>query len=182
MKQKLPLSKVYQLFSFGPVVFITSADKGKANIMPISWLMPVDFEPPKLALIIGDQSHTFKLVRKSKELVINIPSKKMIKKVIGCGNCSGSRVDKFKRFDLTPLPSEKIRTPGIAECVANIECKISDDKWAGKYNIFIVEAVNCQVEKGLFNGCYRVDRTRFSPLLYFGNNFFSTPKKAGKCL
>jgi len=41
----LPLSKVYQLLEPGPVVLLTTARKGRANIMTMSWHMMVEFEP-----------------------------------------------------------------------------------------------------------------------------------------
>jgi len=177
MKKKLPLSKVYQLLGFGPVVFITSALKGKANIMPISWLMPVDFDPPKIAVIIGDQSYTFKIISRTREFVINIPTADLIKKVMACGDCSGRNTNKFKKFKLTPLPSKIVKAPGIHECPVNIECKVIDSSLAGKYNIFIAQAKACRVENGLFKRCYRVDKNKFKPLFYLGQGSFTVPDK-----
>ena len=45
----LPLAKVYQLIEPGPVVLLTTAHKGRANVMTMSWHMMVDFEPPLIA-------------------------------------------------------------------------------------------------------------------------------------
>ena len=42
----LPLSKVYQLLEPGPVVLLTTARRGHANLMTMSWHMMVEFEPP----------------------------------------------------------------------------------------------------------------------------------------
>ena len=38
----LPLGKVYQLMEPGPVVMLTTAHKGRAGIMAMSWHMMVD--------------------------------------------------------------------------------------------------------------------------------------------
>jgi flavin reductase (DIM6/NTAB) family NADH-FMN oxidoreductase RutF len=178
MKQKLGLSKVYQLLSFGPVVLISSRSGNKMNIMPISWVTPVDFDPPLIALIIGDQSYTFKVVKRSKELVINIPSRSLVRKVVACGDCSGKNTDKFKKFRFTPIPSKKVKAPGIKECIASIECKVVDSSMANKYNIFIVKGVNCTINSGAFGKCFRADKVK--PLLYLGEGFFSTPSKIFK--
>jgi flavin reductase (DIM6/NTAB) family NADH-FMN oxidoreductase RutF len=45
-KKSLPLSKVYRPIEPGPVVLVTTAGKGKADIMALSWHMMIDFEPP----------------------------------------------------------------------------------------------------------------------------------------
>jgi len=50
----LPLSKVYQLLEPGPVVLLTTARKGRANIMTLSWYMMVEFEPPLIACVISN--------------------------------------------------------------------------------------------------------------------------------
>ena len=47
MKKSFPLSKVYGLLEPGPVVLVTTAQKGRANIMTLSWLTMMDFEPPR---------------------------------------------------------------------------------------------------------------------------------------
>ena len=151
MKQKYPLAKVYTLLSSGPVVFITSSLKGRPNVMPISWLMMLDFEPPLVGVCLGDQSYTYQIVKKTKELVINIPTVKLIKEVCGAGDVSGKKVDKFKKFGLTPLPASKVKASLIKECFANLECKVVDMKMAEKYNLFIVKVVAAWMDKGIKN-------------------------------
>ena len=49
----LPLSKVYQLLEPGPVVLLTTAHKGRANVMTMSWHMMVEFEPPLVACVVS---------------------------------------------------------------------------------------------------------------------------------
>jgi len=44
MKESFLLSKVYSLLESGPVVMVSSAWKGKANIMTMSWHTMIDFE------------------------------------------------------------------------------------------------------------------------------------------
>jgi len=48
----LPLSKVYQWLEPGPVVLLTTARKGRANAMTMSWHMMVEFEPPPPGLAL----------------------------------------------------------------------------------------------------------------------------------
>src|SRR3990172_3470950 len=125
-KKSLPLSKVYQLIEPGPVVMVTSSLKGKANIMTMSWLTMVDFEPPLIAAVISNQNHSFAMIKKSKECVINIPTVELAQQVVDVGNTSGAKVDKFKKFNLTAILASHVDAPMIGECYANLECNVVD--------------------------------------------------------
>jgi flavin reductase (DIM6/NTAB) family NADH-FMN oxidoreductase RutF len=66
--------------------------------------------------------------------------------VVGCGNASGRRVDKFKALGLTPLPASRVGAPLIAECYANIECRVADTRMAERYNFFVLEALKAWID------------------------------------
>jgi hypothetical protein len=66
----LPLSKVYQLLEPGPVVLLTTARRGHANIMTMSWSMMVDFEPPLIACVVSNANYSFAALRATKECVM----------------------------------------------------------------------------------------------------------------
>ncbi len=137
----LPLSKVYQLLEPGPVVLLTTARKGRANVMTMSWHMMVEFEPPLVACVVSGANYSFTALRSTKECVIAIPALKLAPKVVKIGNCSGRDVEKFGEFGLTPLPAARVAPPLVAECFANLECKIVDAGFVNKYNLFILEVV-----------------------------------------
>jgi flavin reductase (DIM6/NTAB) family NADH-FMN oxidoreductase RutF len=144
-KKSLPLSKVYQLIEPGPVVMVATAYKGKTNIMTMTWHMMVEFVPPLIACVISDENYSFSLLTKSKECVINIPTVELAKKVVGVGNTTGAKIDKFKKFNLSPEPASRVSVPLISECYANLECDVVDTKMVKKYNIFILEVVKAWV-------------------------------------
>ena len=137
----LPLAKVYQLLEPGPVVLLTTAHKGRANVMAMSWHMMVEFEPPLVACVVSSANHSFAALRATKECVIAIPALELAPKVVEVGNCSGREVDKFKKFGLTPLPAERVTPPLVAECFANLECKVIDTRLVTRYSLFVVEVL-----------------------------------------
>jgi flavin reductase (DIM6/NTAB) family NADH-FMN oxidoreductase RutF len=137
----LSLSKVYQLIEPGPVVLLTTACKGRVNVMAMSWHMMVEFEPPLIACVVSSADHSFAALRATKECVIAIPPLELAPKVVKVGNCSGRDVDKFERFGLTPVPAERVTPPLVAECFANFECKVADTSLVNKYNLFILEVI-----------------------------------------
>ena len=89
MLKELPLAKAYQLIEPGPVVLLTTAQGGKANVMTMSWHMMLEFEPPQLACVVSDRDYSFAALRKTKECVIAIPGVELADKVVKIGNCSG---------------------------------------------------------------------------------------------
>lgn len=139
--KELPLAKVYQLLEPGPVVLLTTAAKGKANVMTMSWHMMVEFTPPLVACVVSSANHSFAALRASKECVIAIPSAKLARTVVAIGNVSGRDTDKLARFGLTPIAGELVAAPLIGECFANLECRIADTRLVAKYNLFVLEVV-----------------------------------------
>ena len=141
MMRDLPLSKVYQLLEPGPVVLLTTAHKGRANVMAMSWHMMVEFNPPLVACVVSSADHSFAALRATRECVIAIPARKLAPKVVAVGNCSGRDADKFERFRLTPVPAERVAPPLVAECFANLECKVADTHLVNKYSLFVLEVL-----------------------------------------
>ena len=139
--KNLPLSKVYQLLEPGPVVLLTTARKGHANIMTLSWHMMVEFEPPLIACVVSNRNHTFAALRATKECVIAIPAVELASKVVEVGNCSGRTVEKFKRFGLTAAPARRVAAPLVSECFANLECRAADTRLVNKYGLFVLAVV-----------------------------------------
>lgn len=136
--KKFPIGKAFTLMESGPVVFITTHDGKKANIMTISWTMVMDFTP-LFAITTGPWNHSYSALKNTRECVIAIPTMDMIDTVVGVGTCSGADTDKFVRFGLTPLKGKYVRAPLIRECLANIECKVVDI--VKKHNIVVLEGV-----------------------------------------
>jgi flavin reductase (DIM6/NTAB) family NADH-FMN oxidoreductase RutF len=142
----LALSKAYQLLEPGPVVLLTTARKGRANVMTMSWHMMVEFEPPLVACVVSSANYSFAALRATGECVIGVPARKLASKVVKVGNSSGRDLDKFAAFGLTPLPAESVAPPLIAECFANLECKVSDRRLVNRYNLFILEVLKAWVD------------------------------------
>jgi len=136
--KRMQNSKAFTLMEPGPVVFITTNDGEKNNIMTISWTMVLDFTPT-FAITTGPWNYSYAALRKSGECVIAIPTVDLIDQVVGVGTCSGADTDKFEKFGLTPVKGKHVSPPLIKECLANIECKVIDI--VKKHNIVVLEGV-----------------------------------------
>ena len=145
-KRALPLSRVYRLLEPGPVVLVSTARKGRANVMAMSWHTMLEFEPPLVGCVISNRHLTFDTLVATRECVIGIPTAEIARKVVACGNVSGRRVDKFATFGLTPMPASQVAAPLVGECYANLECRVADSRMVAKYCLFVLEVVKAWID------------------------------------
>jgi flavin reductase (DIM6/NTAB) family NADH-FMN oxidoreductase RutF len=140
-KNDFPVSDIRRFLEPGPVVLVSSYYKNETNIMTMGWHTVLEFTPSLIGCMITAANHSFELIKKSKECVINIPELHLAETVVDIGNCSGRDVNKFEKFGLTAENATKVKAPLIKECYANFECKIHDAKMLDNYNFFIFEVV-----------------------------------------
>lgn len=139
--KELPLSEVYQMIEPGPVVLLATADRGRANVMTMSWHMMMEFTPPLMACLVSEANHSFAALRRTRECVIAVPARRLAATVVKIGNCSGADVDKFARFRLRTARADMVKPPLLADCIANLECRVADARMVRRYNLFVLEVV-----------------------------------------
>ncbi|MEC9482842.1 MAG: flavin reductase family protein [Halomonas sp.] len=144
-KVDFPVERVRRYLEPGPVVLVSSADDGDRDIMTLGWHTVMAFSPSLVGCLISSGNHSFELVRRSEECVINLPTAAMVDAVIGIGNTHGGDVDKFDQFQLTAEPGQSVAAPAIAECHANFECRLVDDRLVSDRNFFVFEVVRARV-------------------------------------
>ncbi len=146
-KADFPVSQVRRYLEAGPIVLVSSALDDRRNIMTMGWHTVMEFTPSLVGCVIAGGNHSFDLIRKSRECVINLPTMSLADIVVGIGNTTGTEIDKFEKFGLTAQAATRVRAPLIAECHANLECRLADDALVDKYNFFIFEVVKAHVAK-----------------------------------
>jgi flavin reductase (DIM6/NTAB) family NADH-FMN oxidoreductase RutF len=134
---EFPISDVHRLIEPGPVVMVSTFDGHRANLMTNGFNMPIA-HGALIGLIVGPWDHSYDALRTTGECVIAIPSIDLAERVVGVGNTSGRDTDKWQRFSLTPSPGAVVRAPLVAECFANIECTVADDRLVDDYHLWIL--------------------------------------------
>lgn len=140
-KKDFPVAEIRRFLEPGPIVLVSSAWRRQTNIMTMGWHTVMEFTPSLVGCVISSANHSFELIRRSKECVINIPTVELAEAVVGIGNSSGRDTDKFSAFGLTPVPGMEVGAPLIAECHASLECRLADARLVKTYNFFIFEVV-----------------------------------------
>ena len=138
--KEFPLDRAFTFFEPGPVLLVVTAINGKPNVMTASCTASLGFTPI-IGVSLGPWNHSYHAMMKTGECVLSIPTADMMEAVVDIGNCSGKTVDKFKHFGLTPLQSEKVAAPLIAESLANVECVVREYPTSNGLYLFILEGV-----------------------------------------
>lgn len=119
------LEHASRLINHGPTVLVTSAGGGCRDVMAAAWSMPVEFTPPRLAVVIDKRTYTRELVQASGQFGVCIPGAALADATYGVGVLSGRDVDKFARFGLEARPGPVLGLPVIETgCVAWLECRL----------------------------------------------------------
>ena len=144
-KFDFPLAETRQHLETGPIVLVSSCWQGETNIMTMGWHMMMQFSPALFGCYIWEGNHSYEMIRRSRECVINIPTAANVDAVVAIGNSSGRSVDKFKAYGLTAARASRVQAPLIEECYANFECRLADDSQIDAYGLFIWEVVKGHV-------------------------------------
>ena len=143
-----PMQHVHRLIEPGPVLLVSTFDGRRANLMTNGFNMPISHEPPLIGLIVGPWDHSHAALRERGQCVLAIPSIELAEKVVDTGNISGRDTDKWRRFGFTPVPSATVEAPLVAECFANIECTVADDRLADDHHLWILKAEQAWIDPG----------------------------------
>ncbi|GIZ50071.1 flavin reductase family protein [Noviherbaspirillum aridicola] len=179
MSARIPvdLAKSYRLLNHGPTVLVTSAHGDARNVMAAAWSMPLDFSPPKVAVVIDRNTWTRELVEASGEFALNIPSRELAAATLAAGSVSGRDTDKFAAQRLQSFAAGKIGAPLIEGCIGWLECRvIPEPHIQAGYDLFLGEVVAAWADEAAFaEGHWRDGQGGRRSIHYIaGGNFFET--------
>ncbi|TAL24213.1 MAG: flavin reductase family protein [Nitrospirae bacterium] len=140
-------SDIYHLLHPKMAFFLTSIGKDKKpNVMTCAWATPVSEEPPIVIVCVAKEAYTAELIKKTKEFVINIPTKKFLKELWICGKISGRDTDKFKKSGLKIKKAKKVKPTVIDGCAGYIECRLLKTVEAGECYAFFGSVVSAYAD------------------------------------
>jgi flavin reductase (DIM6/NTAB) family NADH-FMN oxidoreductase RutF len=125
-----------------PVLIIGSYDaEGKANIMNAAWGGIASSQPPCISVSLREATLTYHNISASGAFTVNYPSVKHVTEADFVGTVSGRNFDKFRAAKLTPVKSDKVNAPYVAEFPLALECKLVQKVPLGLHTMFIGEIV-----------------------------------------
>lgn len=175
MIQPVPLEKACRLLNPGPTVLVTSKQGEKRNVMAASWSMALDFDPPKVCVVIAEGTYTRELVDATGVFALNIPTRPMAEVTLAVGHQSGREFDKFQKYGLKTFHDQDALAPLIEGCVGWLECKVVPEvSQQKKYDLFIGEVVRAWADDRAFEGGHYLEPPPELHTLHYiaGGHFF----------
>lgn len=177
MRAPVPLRHAYRLLNHGPTTLISAAAGGRANVMAAAWVMPLDLDPPKIALVLSSDSFTRSLVDASGELAVSIPTQAMVDLVFAVGNESGAEVDKIARHAIATSAGAVVAAPLVDGCVGWLEARVlPNEPLAKEHDLLLAEVVAAWADPAVFrDGEWHFDDDRRRTIHHVARGaFFAT--------
>lgn len=149
----VPLDKAYRLLNHGPTVLVGSAHRRQTNVMAAAWAMPLDFNPPKVAVVIDKATLTRQLVDASGVLSMSVPCVTQAELTRAVGSESGlEHPDKLARCGVTHSPGPHTGCPLVQGCIAHLECRVlpATAHVAGPHDLILAEVVAAWADERVF--------------------------------
>ncbi len=163
-----------------PVWCIGSYDADdRPNLMTVAWGGICCSKPPAVTISLRKATYTFGNLMARKAYTVNVPSIKHVTEADYVGIASGKKTDKFKTTGLTPVRSEFVDAPYVAEFPMVLECKLIHTFEIGLHTQFIGEIVDVKVEQDALDDAGQPDMTKIAPIVY-GSQVQSYHRVAGE--
>lgn len=159
-----------------PAVVISVGDWEDANLITLAWVARVVSEPPVMSISIRPSRHSFNLIEKLEEFVINVPNSTFIREMDYCGTRTGKKTNKWKDLNLTKQKGENVSVPLIKEFPINIECKVTKKIKYGTHMIYLGEVVAVHVEETLLKDG-KINPLSQDQLVYTARNYYVLKKE-----
>ena len=115
-----------------PIALVsTVSSNGLKNLAPFSYFNGVCSYPPTIMFAPGRRGYdgltkdTLNNIRETEDFTVSTVSEKIGKQMVACATDYPPDVDEFEISGLTPLPSEKVKAPRVAESKVSFECKLN---------------------------------------------------------
>jgi len=173
-----PGNMIYPL----PAVMVSCGEtEEEYNIITIAWTGTICSDPPMCYISVRPNRHSYDILKRTGEYVINITTEELAKATDWCGVRSGRKYQKFEEMGLTAGKAEKVNAPIIEEAPLHIECRVKEIVPLGTHDMFISEVVNVLADERYLDdetGTFHLDHAK--PICYSHGQYHGLGKKLGK--
>ncbi len=149
MKQSWkPGTMIYPL----PAVLISCGEtEEEQNLFTVAWTGTVCTNPPMCYISVRPERHSYEIIKRTGEFVINLTTAKLARATDWCGVRSGRDYDKFAEMGLTAETAAVVKAPVVAESPVAIECRVKQIIPLGSHDMFLADVVNVLVDEEYIN-------------------------------
>jgi flavin reductase (DIM6/NTAB) family NADH-FMN oxidoreductase RutF len=173
-----PGTMIYPL----PAVMIScGTSPTEYNIFTVSWVGTINSNPPMCYISVRPERHSYEIIKRNKEFVINLTTEDLARATDWCGVRSGKDYNKFEEMKLTAGEATIVKAPVIAESPLCIECVVKDIIPLGSHDMFISDVVNVQADDRFFHAeTGRFDLKSSKLLAYAHGHYYGLGREIGK--
>lgn len=162
-----------------PAIMVSVKDiDGKLNITTVAWCGNACTNPPVLYISLRPERHSYGIIERTGEFVVNLVNKDLAYACDYCGVKSGKDHDKFKEMNLTPIDSKYVNAPTIKEAPVSLECKVREVIKLGSHDMILADILGVTVDKKYIDETNRFDLEKAN-LISYSHGFYYT---LGECI
>ncbi len=179
MKEERVVWKGSVMTSPLPPALITCGDMEKPNVLTIAWTGTLCTQPPKTYISVRPERYSYGIIEKSREFVINLPTRRLVRAVDFCGVKSGRDIDKFEAMGLKICEASKVKAPILCDSPLSLECRVTDIVKLGSHDMFIADIVAVSVDPKYLDKNGRLMLEKAELIAYSHGNYFALGEKLG---
>ncbi len=171
-----------------PIALASTVDKeGNVNLSPFSFFNVFSANPPILIFSPARRGkdnttkHTYENVKEVKEVVINIVNFAMVEQMSLSSTEYDKGINEFIKSGFTPIPSERIKPPRVAEAPVSFECVVDNiielGTEGGAGNLIISRVVNIHIKNEYKGNDGNLDPEKLDLVARMGGNWYTRTVK-----
>ena len=156
-----------------PAVLVSCGDGEQKNVFTVAWTGTVCTNPPMCYISVRPERHSYEIIKRTGEFVINLTTASLARATDWCGVRSGRDYDKFEQMGLTPIEAAVVGASAVEESPICIECKVRQILPLGSHDMFLADVVNVLVDEAYINPeTNRLELERAAPIVYSHGEYF----------
>jgi len=171
-----------------PIAFASTIDSaGNVNLSPFSFFNVFSANPPIMIFSPARRGrdnttkHTYENVLQVKEVVINIVNYDIVQQMSLSSTEYGKGVNEFEKAGLTPLASQSIKPPRVAESPVQFECRVNEvislGTEGGAGNLVICEVLKMHINEAVLDPDGKIDPVKLDAVSRMGGNWYGRAKQ-----
>lgn len=181
MLPPIALEHASRLINHGPTVLVTTEHAGRRNVMAAAWSMPVEFTPPRIAVVVDKSTFTRELLAASGRFALCLPCPPLADLTFAVGSESGREVDKFARHAIASTPGPALGLPWIHGCVACLELRhLPEPHSEQAYDTVFGEVLSAAADPRVFDAGrwhFSEHNAELHTLHHLGGGSFAVPSR-----
>ncbi len=162
-----------------PPVLVSCGTPKQPNVLTVGWTGIVNTSPAMTYISIRPERFSYPIIKESREFVINLTGKSLVRAADFCGVRSGRDIDKFAHCHLTALPASEVGAPLIAESPVSLECRVEQIIPLGSHDMFLSKIIAVNVDESVIEESGRLNMEKCGLIAYVHGAYYELGKRLG---